>query len=329
MLDCGAHVVLIDDALVGKLGLCRFCLHKPLPISVALNNLNASENYLHECVKIVPFALNSAWTSCTVKAVVTLNLCVPILLRIPFLTANCIVTDFKDRTAIDKMNGYDLLNTKVIERPKSQPDPRKVITDMKKNKCLMLTELVEVCKLCLADGKMVPKFVKPLDVAGMIKEHVENLCFQEKVGKIEKQILTEFGDVFQPLPHVDKLPWNVTAKIKLKDTEQTIKTCTYVCPQKFRDAWKTLIQEHLYAGHIWPSSSPHASPAFIILNADPSVLPRWVNDYRQLNRNTVMDSHPLPRIDDILNNCPKSEIWGTIDMTNSFFRHLWSRQMSH
>jgi hypothetical protein len=31
--------------------------------------------------------------------------------------------------------------------------------------------------------------------------------------------------------------------------------------------------------------------------SDPTVLPRWVNDYRELNANTVLDSHPLPRVE--------------------------------
>jgi hypothetical protein len=52
------------------------------------------------------------------------------------------------------------------------------------------------------------------------------------------------------------------------------------------------------------------------------VLPRWVNDYRQLNKNMVMDAHPLPRIDDILADCGKGKIWSKIDMTNSFFQTL-------
>jgi Reverse transcriptase (RNA-dependent DNA polymerase)/RNase H-like domain found in reverse transcriptase len=33
-----------------------------------------------------------------------------------------------------------------------------------------------------------------------------------------------------------------------------------------------------------------------------------------------MDSHPLPRIDDILANCAKGKVWSVIDMTNSFFQ---------
>lgn len=83
---------------------------------------------------------------------------------------------------------------------------------------------------------------------------------------------------------------------------------------------KTLIHQHLNLGCIRPSCSPHALHAFIIPKADATVLPWWVNNYRQLNKNTIADSHPLPQIYNILNDCAKGEIWGTIDMTNSFFQ---------
>jgi hypothetical protein len=33
-----------------------------------------------------------------------------------------------------------------------------------------------------------------------------------------------------------------------------------------------------------------------------------------------MDSHPLPRVDDILTDCAKGKIWSKLDMTNSFFQ---------
>ena len=53
---------------------------------------------------------------------------------------------------------------------------------------------------------------------------------------------------------------------------------------------------------------------------DPTVLPRWVNDYRALNENTIPDHYPLPRIEAILSDCAKGSIWAKIDMTNSFFQ---------
>lgn len=68
------------------------------------------------------------------------------------------------------------------------------------------------------------------------------------------------------------------------------------------------------AGHIRLSASVHASPAFLIPKADPAAKPERVNDYCQLNANTVPDTHPLP------GNCAKGKIWGKINMTNSFFQ---------
>lgn len=85
-------------------------------------------------------------------------------------------------------------------------------------------------------GKCVPEWVKPLNVAGMMKDWIEVLALQKTFGFLEKDFLLDFWDVFEPLPHVDKLPCNVTARIKLRDAEQMIKTQTYACPHKFHDA---------------------------------------------------------------------------------------------
>ena len=50
------------------------------------------------------------------------------------------------------------------------------------------------------------------------------------------------------------------------------------------------------------------------------MLPRWVNDYRQLNANTVTDSFPIPLVHEILSDLGQGKIFATLDMTNSFFQ---------
>jgi hypothetical protein len=175
-------------------------------------------------------------------------------LGLPFLSENHIVADFVARTAIDKHCNYDLLNPPARIKYKKLIEPSMSVTEVKSNKWNMLRELVLVCNECLTMGKGVPEVVKPLNVAAMIRDRIEVLALQEKFGSLEKAFLSQFKDVFEPLPHVDKLPRNVTARIKLKDAEQTIKTRTYACPRKFREAWQTLIQQHLDAGRIRPSS---------------------------------------------------------------------------
>ncbi len=115
------------------------------------------------------------------------------------------------------------------------------------------------------------------------------------------------------------MPDRVTCKIELKNAEKTITGRSYACPRKFQQAWQTLIKQHLDVGRIRESSSPHASPSFLIPKPDSSVLPRWVNDYRELNANIVTDKYPLHRIDDILADAGSGKIWSKLDMTDSFF----------
>lgn len=146
MIDSGAHIVLIDEMLVQQLGLRCFHMHKPLPISVALNNSPTSESYLYEYVTIAPYSPDSAWTSQMLKAVIMPNLCVPLLLGLPFLTVNCIITDFECHTAIVKMSGYDLLELPVHKHHKEPTNCKQAITETRNCKKLMLMELVSICK---------------------------------------------------------------------------------------------------------------------------------------------------------------------------------------
>jgi hypothetical protein len=90
-------------------------------------------------------------------------------------------------------------------------------------------------------------------------------------------------DIFEPIPHLDELPTDVYCHIQLKDVSKTVSTCSYSMPRKYKEARATLI-------------------------------------HQALNANTVTDSHPLPRVDDILADCSKAKIWSVIDMTNSFFQ---------
>jgi hypothetical protein len=120
-------------------------------------------------------------------------------------------------------------------------------------------------------------------------------------------------------------------QFKLQDTNKLMAKRQYFCPQKDQEAWKTLLQQHLDAGRICPSLSHYISPAFIIPKSEPRELPRWINDYWEINSDTIPDNHPHPCIDNIPADCAKAHIWAKIDMTNSFFQtrvhldnmHLW------
>ena len=133
------------------------------------------------------------------------------------------------------------------------------------------------------------------------------------------EIFNKYKCVFEPIPHVDELPTDVYCQIQLKDTTKSITTRTYSSPQKYWEAWRNLLKHHEDARWIQPSNSSLALPSFLIPKMDSTVLPCWVNDYRVLNSNMVLDSYPQPHVDDILADCAKGHIWSHLDMTNSFF----------
>lgn len=158
-------------------------------------------------------------------------------------------------------------------------------------------------------------------IIAAIRERVEELATLEQLKAEDAAMKTRYVDLFpDDIPHVNQLPTDVWHDINLKDANLTIVRRQYDCPKRYRDAWKTLLDQHINAGRLRASSSPYASPSFLVPKADPTALPRWVNDYRVLNDNTIPDVHPLPSIQEILSDCGRGKIWGKLDMTNSFFQ---------
>lgn len=154
-----------------------------------------------------------------------------------------------------------------------------------------------------------------------VKAQIENLANEGHLKQLNEEMCKHFADRFpDELQSIENLLTNVYHRFRLQDNNKLIAQRQYSCPRKYREAWQTLPQQHLDAGRIRPSSSQYASPAFIIPKAELGWLLRWVNDYRELNANTILDNHPLPRVDDILADCTKGRIWAKIDMTNLFFQ---------
>ena len=116
-IDNGVHLVLICLELVTELGLKKYCLHDPKIIDVTFNNDKKQKKKLYNCVKLALTSLDSQWTSCTMKALIMPGSCMPIILRLPWLIQNSIVTNHAACTCIDKLSSYDLLNPPVILLP--------------------------------------------------------------------------------------------------------------------------------------------------------------------------------------------------------------------
>ena len=327
LIDNGCHMVLIRPDTVEELGLETFSLKQPELVDVAISfsksGIQRKKRSLVNYVKLRPSSPDSVFQSRLLYAVVCPGLCMPLIFGLPFLELNDIICDHKNRACVvrDKKLNYNLL--KPIIRCDPPPPRLKLRDQILRNKTFKRETLLELLDIFPKKWKdrLLPTTPnqKPNFISSIL-HRIKTLDIEASMAQMETNLRKSFSKVFQPIPHIDELPLEPLARITLKDAEKMIKTRNYPCPRKWKDAWYVLLQQHLDAGRIRPSHAPTGSGAFIIPKADPTVLPRWVNDYRQLNANTVTDSFPIPRIDDILADCAKGKIWATIDMTNSFFQ---------
>ncbi|KAJ7590647.1 hypothetical protein C8J56DRAFT_1046897 [Mycena floridula] len=283
LIDNGSHLVLIHPELVKELGLPVKKLKVPEIVDVALKNGESSCTVLSEFVVLENLSSREGpWTSKRCIAVIAPNLCAQLILGLPFLVWNEIVIDHAARSCISRPSGFDLLerkrpiNKEFAFKKLSKPVLRKKIASMKsdvehgrKDLFRELNYILRVRKRSLKTEEL-----KEVDPVAAIRKRVETLANVEDFKRREMKLKKQFAMVFEPIPHVDELPTEVLASIRLKDAQKTIATRTYGCPRKLRDSWNTLLHKHLDAGRIRPSSSPYASPSFVIPKSDPTALPR-------------------------------------------------------
>ncbi|GJV12573.1 putative reverse transcriptase domain-containing protein [Tanacetum coccineum] len=77
-----------------------------------------------------------------------------------------------------------------------------------------------------------------------------------------------------------------------------------------------LVPELSDKGFIRPSSSPWGAPVLFVKKKDGSF--RMCIDYRELNKLTVKNRYPLPRIDDLFDQLQGSSVYSKIDLRSGF-----------
>ncbi|MCO5588403.1 hypothetical protein L7F22_042359 [Adiantum nelumboides] len=85
----------------------------------------------------------------------------------------------------------------------------------------------------------------------------------------------------------------------------------------------TQVNELLQKGHIQPNSSPFCSPVLLVQKKDRSwrmcIDYKAVNiDYRELNKITIKNKFPMPRINDVLDCLQGASFFSTIDLKSGY-----------
>ena len=79
---------------------------------------------------------------------------------------------------------------------------------------------------------------------------------------------------------------------------------------------QTTIQDLLTKGHIEPSTSPYGAPILFVGKKDGTL--RMCVDYRALNKLTIKNRYPLPRIDDLLDQLHGAQYFSSLDLASGY-----------
>jgi hypothetical protein len=116
--------------------------------------------------------------------------------------------------------------------------------------------------------------------------------FKEVPGLTPKRDIDFFINLMPGTSPVSKTPYRMST-LELKELQMKL-------------------EELLKKGYIYPSVSPWGSPILLVKKKDGTM--RLCIDFRQLNKVTIKNKYPLPRIDDLFDQLKDARIFSKIGL---------------
>ncbi|GJT16119.1 putative reverse transcriptase domain-containing protein [Tanacetum coccineum] len=170
----------------------------------------------------------------------------------------------------------------------------------------------KVVRIPLPNGKL-------LRVLGERPEEKERLLMSAKTnGEKQEEIIMVrdfpkvFPDDLSGLPPV----WEIEFRIELIPRSTPVAKSPYRLAPSELEELSGQLKELQDKGFIRPSSSPWGAPVLFVKKKDGSF--RMCIDYRELNKLTVKNRYPLPRIDDLFDQLQGSQFFSKIDLRSGY-----------
>ena len=159
----------------------------------------------------------------------------------------------------------------------------------------------------------------PVRKAPPIAETRQRMCSEAPtdVRTQLQKLLKEYEDLFpEKLPKGRPTKRDIEFEINLEEGATPPSKPPYRLSPKEYEELQAQIEELLEQGHIQPSTSPYGAPVLFVPKKDG----RWrmCVDYRALNKQTIRDKYPLPRIDDLLDRLGRAKHFSTLDLASGY-----------
>jgi RNase H-like domain found in reverse transcriptase/Reverse transcriptase (RNA-dependent DNA polymerase)/Integrase zinc binding domain/Chromo (CHRromatin Organisation MOdifier) domain/gag-polyprotein putative aspartyl protease len=187
----------------------------------------------------------------------------------------------------------------------------------------ILTDEAKRSKINVISAKQAWKAIKKGEdevVLAIIRESDESDTDDKPTERdFGKEILTEFADVFpEKLPHGVPPEREVDHRIELESGATPTAKPMYRMSQNELEELRKQLDELIENGFIRLSRSPYAAPVIFVRKKDGSM--RLCVDYRALNKITIKNKYPMPRIDDILDQLKDAKVFSKIDLRSGYYQ---------
>ena len=142
---------------------------------------------------------------------------------------------------------------------------------------------------------------------------------QEVVRQMLRDESASFSKTDDDIGCIDKLQLSIS----LKDTEPVAKTYLSV-PKPLYQEMKDYLSDLIAQGWVEKSNSPYASPVVCVRKKDGSL--RLCIDYREVNRKTLPDRQPIPRVQDIMDGLGGNSWFSLLDQGKAYHQGFMARE---
>ena len=134
------------------------------------------------------------------------------------------------------------------------------------------------------------------------------------------KVCANYPDVFF-YPGCDLTFTNAVKHYIRTTDEEPIYKKNFRYPPHLKEIINQEVEKLLEQGVLVESESPYRNPIWVVpKKPDASGQKRWrlVTDFRELNKKTIEDKYPLPKIEEILDNLGRCNYFSTLDLAQGF-----------
>ena len=149
-------------------------------------------------------------------------------------------------------------------------------------------------------------------IPGLDLSHIEDPAYQAEVDALVRQ----YGHLFAKPSGLPPSRPGVDFTLELEPGAKPPVRPTYRMSVAELQEVRKQLEELTELGFIRPSTSPYGAPILFVRKKDGTL--RMCIDYRALNKVTIKNRYPLPRIDELLDQLHGSTIWTSLDCASGY-----------